>query len=273
MYPLAIFPFLLKRGKVVVDNVFQSSTTPSGLLCILGIYAFAFQIYCDFSGYSNIARGLAKMLGIELMRNFNHPYLAKNPQEFWQRWHISLSTWLRDYLYIPLGGNRNGHNATYRNLSITMFLGGIWHGAAWTFIWWGVYQGILLIAHKHFFIEKHINFPKGILSELLKRIGMFHLICFGWLIFRANNMGQVGLFLKSIFSNFYLDPDAAQISFYLLFFAGILILLEKLMKHTDSPRDIPGWNYFFGPIATFGMILAIFLLGPPQENAFLYFQF
>ena len=108
---------------------------------LLGIYAFAFQIYGDFAGYSNIARGTSKLMGIELIENFRFPYFVRTPQEFWRHWHISLSTWLRDYLYIPLGGNRGGGWQTRRNLLITMVLGGLWHGAAWTFVLWGVYQG------------------------------------------------------------------------------------------------------------------------------------
>jgi D-alanyl-lipoteichoic acid acyltransferase DltB (MBOAT superfamily) len=109
---------------------------------------FAVQIYCDFSGYTDIARGVAKCLGFDLILNFNQPYFARNPSEFWQRWHISLSSWLRDYLYIPLGGNRHGEWATYCNLMITMLLGGLWHGAAWNFVLWGAYQGAILCAYR-----------------------------------------------------------------------------------------------------------------------------
>jgi alginate O-acetyltransferase complex protein AlgI len=120
-----------------VDRVFDSGDQASGLECLLAVYAFAYQIYCDFSGYSDIARGLAKWMGFDLMVNFIMPYLSRNAAEFWRRWHISLSTWLRDYLYIPLGGSRLEPNKTYRNLMITMLLGGLWHGAAWNFVLWG----------------------------------------------------------------------------------------------------------------------------------------
>ncbi|MBN1883919.1 MAG: MBOAT family protein [Candidatus Krumholzibacteriota bacterium] len=115
---------------------------------VVGVYAFAFQIYCDFSGYSDIARGCAKCLGFELMLNFDFPYIAVSPSDFWRRWHISLSSWLRDYLYIPLGGNRGGRAKTYRNLSLTMLLGGLWHGAAWNFVAWGAYHGLLLVGQR-----------------------------------------------------------------------------------------------------------------------------
>ncbi|RYF30364.1 MAG: MBOAT family protein, partial [Cytophagaceae bacterium] len=140
---------------VIADNaaslanpLFQNSSQLSGPQALLAIYAFALQIYGDFAGYSNIARGLAKLLGFELMNNFMTPYFSRNPAEFWRRWHISLSTWLRDYLYIPLGGNRGGNLFTYRNLMITMVLGGLWHGASWPFVLWGAYHGLILILHR-----------------------------------------------------------------------------------------------------------------------------
>src|SRR5882724_4541117 len=124
----------------IVDPIFAGSATVAALPAYLGAVAFAFQIYCDFSAYSDIARGVARLLGFELMLNFNLPYFATNPSDFWRRWHISLSNWLRDYLYIPLGGSRGGEARTYRNLGLTMLLGGLWHGAAWNYIWWGAYQ-------------------------------------------------------------------------------------------------------------------------------------
>jgi len=125
----------------LVDPIFASDPPYNGVKVLLGLYAFAFQIFGDFAGYSNIARGLGKCMGFDIMVNFNLPYFVTNPSDFWRRWHISLSTWLRDYLYIPLGGNKKGTLFTYRNLAITMFLGGLWHGAAWTFIIWGAYRG------------------------------------------------------------------------------------------------------------------------------------
>ena len=119
-----------------------------GLEVLVGVYAFAFQIYGDFSGYSSIARGISKWMGFDLVINFHNPYLAVTPSDFWQRWHISLSTWLRDYLYISLGGNRGGRLAEYRNLMLTMLLGGLWHGASWTFVAWGLYHGAILCAYR-----------------------------------------------------------------------------------------------------------------------------
>ena len=131
----------------IVASIF-SARSPSGGEVTVAVYAFAFQIYCDFSGYTDIARGVAKLMGFEFMLNFRLPYLAANPKEFWKRWHISLSTWLQDYLYVSLGGNKGGPARTYRNLMTTMVLGGLWHGAAWNFVAWGFYHGSLLIGHR-----------------------------------------------------------------------------------------------------------------------------
>jgi D-alanyl-lipoteichoic acid acyltransferase DltB (MBOAT superfamily) len=142
---------------ILVDGVFGAETA-TGAASLLALYAFAFQILCDFSGYSDMARGLARWMGVELMVNFNNPYFAVNPKDFWARWHISLSSWLRDYLYITLGGNRRGRRRTYVNLALTMLLGGLWHGAAWTFVAWGAFHGAMLVVY-HAWAEKHV--PKG----------------------------------------------------------------------------------------------------------------
>ncbi|MBI4598224.1 MAG: MBOAT family protein [Candidatus Omnitrophica bacterium] len=173
-----------------VDPVFTAGSPASGPVVLIAAYAFAFQIYCDFAGYSNIARGLGKCMGFELMANFNLPYLATNPREFWNRWHISLSTWLRDYLYIPLGGGR-GHALTiFRNLAVTMLLGGLWHGASWTFVVWGAYHGGLLIAHRLVEPARQAlstdkrSFP-GMVWQVVNMVVFFHLVCIGWVIFRA----------------------------------------------------------------------------------------
>ncbi len=132
----------------LVDRVFVAPERCSGGVLLLGLCFFAVQIYADFSGYTDIARGIARLMGFELALNFNQPYLASSITEFWRRWHISLSTWLRDYLYIPLGGNRSGNVKTYRNLMLTMTLGGLWHGASWNFVIWGALHGLYLSIHK-----------------------------------------------------------------------------------------------------------------------------
>jgi alginate O-acetyltransferase complex protein AlgI len=186
----------------IADAVFAAGYQPSGPEVLLGIYAFAFQIYCDFSGYSDIAIGISKLMGIDLNLNFLFPYFVRSPQEFWRHWHISLSTWLRDYLYVPLGGNRGGKVRTYRNLMITMVLGGLWHGAAWPFVLWGVYQGgLLVVFRKGREALADTRWAIRLEQPAVKVIGwmvMFHLTCYGWLIFRADSAAQIGRMSTSL---------------------------------------------------------------------------
>lgn len=190
--------FGLFQKIVVADNVgaivetISKLTNPGGPRLAPGLglvfaYGFAFQIYCDFAAYSTIARGSALLFNVKLPHNFLTPYFSSSPSEFWRRWHISLSTWLRDYLYIPLGGNRNGAWKANRNLLITMFLGGIWHGAGIFFALWGVYHGLLLILYRSFPIDAQLIkiFGKKA-GKFIAIFLMFHLVCFGWILFRAS---------------------------------------------------------------------------------------
>jgi len=173
--------FIADNLAKMVNPVFSAAAPYDGVKVLSALYAFAFQIYCDFAGYSNMARGLGKCMGFDIMVNFNLPYFATNPRDFWRRWHISFSTWLRDYLYIPLGGNQKGPLITYRNIALTMLLGGLWHGANWRFVIWGGYQGLLLIIHR--LLEpwlKQLPQPKSFIKEklwLFARVAFFfHLI-------------------------------------------------------------------------------------------------
>jgi len=172
----------------IVDAVFNAPANEvTGPECLVAVYAFAFQIYGDFSGYSSIAQGVSKWFGIELMFNFRMPYFATTPSGFWRRWHISLSQWLRDYLYIPLGGNRGNRFAIYKNLLLTMILGGLWHGAAMTFVAWGAFHGIILCCYRP--IEKVLQsvVKQNTIARAIAVAMMFHLVCFGWLLFRAES--------------------------------------------------------------------------------------
>ncbi len=187
----------------LVDEVFGAQHTLLGGAVLVAIYAFAVQIYCDFSGYTDIARGCAKVLGFELRLNFNLPYFASNPAEFWRRWHISLSTWLRDYLYIPLGGSRKGPRRTCINLMLTMILGGLWHGAAWTFVLWGLYQGLLLIAHRAMMpligrLTTGWSAARQSVARWVFVFVFFQFVCFGWLIFRAESVEQIRQMLLTL---------------------------------------------------------------------------
>ena len=171
---------------------------------LLALYYFSIQIYCDFSGYTDIARGVSKLFGIELQLNFNHPYFATNITDFWRRWHISLSTWLRDYLYIPLGGNKKGTLLTYRNLMLTMLLGGLWHGANWTFVVWGGLHGLYLSMHKLMLdygrrssVTDKLNAWR-LLTSPLKVILTFHLVALTWIFFRAGSFHTAWLYTRVI---------------------------------------------------------------------------
>jgi D-alanyl-lipoteichoic acid acyltransferase DltB (MBOAT superfamily) len=259
---------------VYADEAFLlDPTTLSGVQCLLGTYAFAFQIYCDFSGYSDIARGTSKLMGVELMRNFHLPYAALNPSDFWRRWHISLSTWLRDYLYIPLGGNRVGSLATYRNLAIVMLLGGLWHGAAWHFVWWGAFHGLLLALHRLFLKARAGSEASTWWGRLACRAVMFHLACLGWMVFRADSMAHFMAILRNIGTNFTWDARAAGVFFGLLLYGGLLWGFELWLQNVDDPRTRPGWNKGAGALAIGVLGLLLLIFSAEAGHQFIYFQF
>jgi D-alanyl-lipoteichoic acid acyltransferase DltB (MBOAT superfamily) len=252
------------------------------------IYAFAFQIYGDFAGYSDIARGLAKLMGFELVENFRAPYLVRNPSSFWRHWHISLSTWLRDYLYIPLGGNRHGPLNTYRNLAITMLLGGLWHGAGIAFVIWGLYHGLLLAIHRwwadHFGTDRHqpgVGATGAVtLFDKLKDWALvfifFHVTCIGWLIFRAgalrttqDQVNVIGSYLRAM-TNFShwggLTPLAGGI--LSLGFLGLVFQ----WKH-NAMDHFSRWQVRWQVVGAATAIVLITVLGVFEGSQFIYFQF
>ena len=195
------------RLGVCVDAVFSAPGAYDSLSLTLAVFTYSLQLYCDFAGYSDMAIGIAKMFGFDLGKNFNMPYLTKNPTVFWKHWHISLSSWLQKYLYISLGGNRKGKLKTYLNLFITMLLGGLWHGANWTFIVWGALHGIALIVHKLFmqFCKGHPNLsPKSTIAKnaitVLCIVLNFIFVSFCWIFFRADSISQAFMIIGRIFS-------------------------------------------------------------------------
>jgi D-alanyl-lipoteichoic acid acyltransferase DltB (MBOAT superfamily) len=262
----------------LVDTVFGPSATPSGADVLVAIWAFAFQIYGDFAGYSNIARGVSRLMGIELNVNFRFPYFVSSPQQFWRHWHISLSTWLRDYLYIPLGGNRHGSFKTNRNLLITMALGGLWHGAAWTFVIWGVYQGMALIvaravsswARRAGFALREGLTPGRIALGVL----MFHVTCYGWLIFRADSVAQIRRFTRLLLTD--LRPSSMTIESLLIPLLQVVVPLLIVHIHQarrddeDAPRALPLVVRYALYTAVFYFVL---LWGDFEGAQFIYFQF
>ena len=233
-------------------------------MALAAMYAFAFQIYCDFSGYTDIARGSSLLLGVRLRLNFDFPYFSTNPSEFWQRWHISLSTWLRDYLYIPLGGNRGGPRKTNRNLLLTMLLGGLWHGANWTFMAWGCYQGLLLILFRVLKERVNVQLPRAVGAFLF-----FHLVCVGWVLFRAASLRDCLEFFQAL-GRF---GPAAIPRVHLLVLALPLLAVEAVQFLKKDVffafRLHPAIRIGF----YFGLYALILAAGKWESNTFIYFQF
>jgi alginate O-acetyltransferase complex protein AlgI len=255
----------------LASQIFAPDAHPTGVNVLLGTYAFAFQIYGDFAGYSNIARGTSKWMGIELIENFRFPYLVLTPQAFWRHWHISLSTWLRDYLYIPLGGSRGAAWKTRRNLMITMLLGGLWHGAAWTFVLWGFYQGVLLILYRPL-EPAFAALNRG--GRALAWLVMFHLTCYGWLIFRAPSADKLRSLTASVFTGFApATADVTGLLLPLLMYAGPLLVVHLLEARADDVLAVPrlpvGVRYTIYAATAY----LILLFGNFGGSDFIYFQF
>lgn len=246
--------------------------TAGGFETMIAVYAFAFQIYADFSAYSDIARGCAKLMGFELMVNFNIPYISKNPSEFWLRWHISLSSWLRDYLYIPLGGNRGGKFGTYRNLMLTMLLGGLWHGANWNFVIWGFYQGAILVIYRLLGAE-NAGMKGSVVWRAFHVFWFFQLTCVGWLIFRAQNINTIDVLLTSMFTDFRMGPEGFGSLITLLFYIWPLLLMQIFQLQRQNLTAIVKTHWFVQANVWLFMLMSIAALGSKQEVEFIYFAF
>lgn len=269
----------------IVDPVFAGTAPYNGTKVLIALYAFAFQIFCDFAGYSNIARGLGKCMGFDIMVNFRLPYFSTSPREFWQRWHISLSSWMRDYLYISLGGNRKGAILTYRNLMITMLLAGLWHGAAWTFIVWGIYHAALLIIQRLTQpLFGRISLPKNIFIErvwfLVRVIFFFHLTCLGWLVFRAESMAQVYNMLQGLLFNFHIALGLADMIGGMSYFILFLLVIQVLQYVKKDLLLVIKWPKYAKLIFIVAIIYLSFsgvIFGGnvliKGGNPFIYFQF
>ena len=257
-----------------VNQIFAQPHLQSSATLLLGIYLFSIQIYCDFAGYSEIARGVARLFGIELTENFAQPYFSRSITEFWRRWHISLSSWLRDYLYVPLGGNRHGKLATYRNLFITMLLGGLWHGASWTFVVWGALHGVYLAIHKLMLGDRReavvANTDWG-LKDLAKMVLTFHLVCLTWIFFRAENFGQAWTYLSGILA---MSGGLSGAPIGVLIVAAMLLIPLDLAQYTArNSTPVLGWSWPFRAAAYATMLLAMFGLRTDDVIPFIYFQF
>lgn len=256
---------------VISDRVFSDPINAAPAELMAGALAFTFQIYCDFSGYSDMARGLARILGFELMLNFRMPYFSRSPSEFWQRWHISLSSWLRDYLYIPLGGNRGGSVLTYRNLSLTMLLGGLWHGAAWTFVAWGAFHGAILVIYRILRFDEWLTQLNGAASKaatVLSMLVMFMLVVMSWVLFRAESFGDAFYVLSNMWNPIWSDSYVK-----LFFFVGPLMTMEITMRLTGRQNPWERLHTFLVVNLVLFLLFSILFLRTTTEQAFIYFDF
>ena len=264
-----------------VDRVFDEPLLYTGFQCLMGVYGYALQIYCDFSGYSDMAIGLALLLGFHFPKNFDAPYQSATITEFWRRWHISLSSWLRDYLYISLGGNRKGRVRTYLNLLLTMLLGGLWHGAAIRFVLWGALHGVALALHKMWLAVVPGSAVNGAQMSwghrLLGVLFTFHLVCFGWLIFRADSMQQVTLLLHQICFDFHAAMIPQVIAGYAGVFALMAIgyLLHALPDRVDrwAQRGVTRASLPVQILLAASLIWCVMQIKSSGIQPFIYFQF
>ncbi len=260
-----------------VSAAFSEPGQLTGPQLLRAAYMFALQIYGDFGGYSDIARGSARLLGFDLMVNFNQPYLSQNITDFWRRWHISLSSWLRDYLYIPLGGNRHGKLDTYRNLFLTMLLGGLWHGANWTFVVWGGLHGAALAVHKawtSFRARRGPHQRSGALRWLTTGASMLvtvHFVVFAWIFFRADNLDKALLYLQLLPHGFSIQGLSALALPALFLTLTLLVdVPQYLLRDHDAIERL---SLPARALAYSAILVLIFFLGGAQNATFIYFQF
>jgi len=256
----------------IVDGTFNNYQDFGGGTLWMGAIYFGLQIYCDFSGYSDIAIGTSKLFGFELMSNFKFPYFSRNIGEFWRRWHISLSTWFRDYLYIPLGGSKHGKLRSIRNIFVIFLVSGFWHGANWTFIVWGLYHSILFLPS--FMFNTNRNYTSSIIGEnsylpTIKeflQVGItFLLVSIGWVFFRSENINNSFKFLNQMFTDFSFKSEFEWLNIYLLCF----IIIEFLIRKNERLKE-KYFNYDWILFSIISLAILLFLSG---EEQFIYFQF
>jgi len=260
------------RISVYVNVIYDNPSQYHSLNVAIAMVFFAIQIYCDFSGYTDIARGAARTMGFNLMQNFNRPYQSVSVTEFWSRWHISLSTWFRDYLYIPLGGNRGSRFRNYINLAIVFMVSGLWHGASWTFVVWGALHGLYVITERvgSKFFEK--------IPSLIRYVVTFILVCLAWVFFRAADFHQATAIFHSLITNFHNVPFAWFVGTHFgkhsmmlsVLFIGFMLMLEKFTK----PELLEFNNKKFVDIIFCSLVLTLIIcFGIFTNSSFIYFQF
>jgi D-alanyl-lipoteichoic acid acyltransferase DltB (MBOAT superfamily) len=276
-FKMMIWGFFMKlciAGNVApyVDAVYNNVPNHNGTSFLLATFFFTFQIFCDFGGYSLIAIGTAKCLGFKLMQNFNHPYLSLSVKEFWRRWHISLSSWFSDYVYIPLGGSRCSKVKHYRNLMITMLTSGLWHGANWTFVCWGGLHGLYLICNSYY--SKFTN-KKPIVPKLLRIIVTFFFISFAWIFFRANSISEAYIIIKCIVTNHgpLFKGDGIPSLVLPVLMIGILLFKEIKDEYHLRIALMHNSNPWISVLSSSVIITVILLCAEFNSGQFIYFQF
>lgn len=263
---------------VIVDKVYENVTSYRGFSLVLATVFFSIQIYCDFSGYSDMARGSARLFGIDLMENFKSPYFATSIRDFWSRWHISLSTWFKDYLYIPLGGNRVGLFRNCLNLLIVFIVSGLWHGAGWHFILWGGMHGLLQIVER--FLKLNKKNPPG-MTIWFSRLFVYVIVCIAWIFFRSNNIYDAIYIIKNSISGIssiypYLMSGIKTLNISI---PGILLMIAPLMVFdylslkTDVIASISSWDKIYQHLLIVFMIMVLLFFSHTGQSSFVYFQF
>jgi alginate O-acetyltransferase complex protein AlgI len=270
----------------VVTHVYDNPTNFEGLSLIIATFFFAFQIYCDFSGYSDMAIGAAQVMGFKLMKNFDRPYLSKSISEFWKRWHISLSTWFRDYLYISLGGNRVSQSRLYFNLMVTFIISGLWHGANWTYVIWGGLNGLYLIIE--FILTKPftnvVNFLKinrlPFILNVFKGFVTFNLICLTWVFFRAKTVSDAFYIITHLFKDFtvkgvFSKLAVAKFDLQIIVLSLVILIVVEWLQRGVSLRNWLTVKPLYVRWSVYVFLgVAILLLGAYEQNQqFIYFQF
>ena len=281
---------------LIVNAVYNDVTKYTGIQLVMATVLFAFQIYCDFSGYSDIAIGAANVMGFKLMRNFHHPYFSQNVTQFWRNWHISLSTWFMDYIYIPLGGSRKGKIRTYINLLVTFMVSGLWHGASWNFVIWGAINGAYNVIHKALFGKREKKLREATkngkpvkanpLVAVAKAVGTFLLIDFTWIYFRANTLTDATYVLKNLFSDVsqwfasgYFRTAMESIGFYsnngiaILYCILFMFVVELWEGKSTITNRLNKANVFVRWGFYYTIILLIIFFGYFGQSQFIYFQF
>jgi alginate O-acetyltransferase complex protein AlgI len=257
----------------LVEQAFAAPESAGWITLHAGMWLFALQIYCDFSGYTDIARGCSRLLGVDLMENFRQPYFAANITDFWRRWHISLSTWLRDYLYITLGGNRQGRWRTYGNLMLTMLLGGLWHGANWTFVIWGGLHGIFLAGHKAWMEWRGEERAPSRAGRIVGWLATLWLVALAWVFFRAPDLPTAMTYLQGLAAVQSLTPEDGWSLVVLLFFTGLVFIIDAPQFFRSDAWAAYQWTWPLRGAYMALLILLFILISENREAAFIYFQF